>query len=809
MTAMNIIEEFKTYSNNNFEFSPFQTKACLSIIENKHVLVTAHTGSGKTLPGEFSIYYQIKHLNKKVIYTSPIKALSNQKFQEFSKKFPDFEVGILTGDIKHNPQADLLIMTTEILQNHCFKINSNCSHLDFNMDLNNELGSVIFDEVHYIDDVDRGTVWEQTMIMLPDHVPFVMLSATIGKKESFANWISTIKNKDVVICSTEQRVVPLEFYEYFNIPITYVDTIRDKTKKQLFQNKLKSHLNLIKSNSTFNKSVINSTRKCVHELSKDNYRVHQKFVLNELMKHLKENDMFPCLCFVFSRKQVEFIASQITTNLFMEDEKDYSIEPIFRQLLVSKITNWKEYMELPEYQTYLALLEKGIGVHHAGMLPVFKETIEILYDKKYIKALIATETFAIGLNMPTRSVIFTSLYKHDGFQLRKLHSHEFIQMAGRAGRRGIDTKGNVILMTNCYDPYSENEYQQLFYNKPKVLKSKFKINYNLILNFLETKSIEQLVKLVQNSMMNVDIIFQINESKKNLEYYKNQIENNNKLVHELEFDLFEFFNNYHELIYKIEHSKNKEKKRFIRQKNEIEINEREKMNYLDLYENIMKLKYDEKKEKEILYYAETFVENQVNAIVHILKKECFVNDENKLSQYGINASHLHELPCLIFSEFYEKYLKHDMLNETNILCILSCFYELKIKDELKVNNPPFLKNEIEFLNNKINYYKDYELKHEIYINNDTKLQYDLMELMKNWYENVNNNTDALFFFDKLKNEYDIFIGDFIKACLKIVNMINEIKIICQNDNNYNLLEKIETIQKQIQKNIVSNSSLYL
>ena len=806
---MEIIEEFKTYSNNNFEFSPFQIKACLSIIKNKHVLITAHTGSGKTLPGEFSIYYQIKHLNKKVIYTSPIKALSNQKFQEFSKKFPDFEVGILTGDIKHNPEADLLIMTTEILQNHCFKINNNCSYLDFNMDLNNELGSVIFDEVHYIDDVDRGTVWEQTMIMLPDHVPFVMLSATIGKKESFANWISTIKNKEVVICSTEQRVVPLEFYEYFNVPTKYVDNIKDKTKKQLFQNKLKQQLNLIKTNQSFNKSVINSTKKCLHEMSKDNYRVHQKFVLNELMEHLKQNDMFPCLCFVFSRKQVELIANQITTNLFLEDEKDYSVEPIFRQLLVSKITNWKEYIELPEYQTYLNLLEKGIGVHHAGMLPVFKETIEILYDKKYIKALIATETFAIGLNMPTRSVIFTSLYKHDGVQLRKLHSHEFIQMAGRAGRRGIDTKGNVILMTNCYEPYSENEYQQLFYNKPKVLKSKFKINYNLILNFLETKSYEQLVKMVQNSMMNVDILYQINESNKIIDDYKKQIENNNKLIQQLDFDLIDFFNNYFDLLYKIEYSKNKEKKRLTKQKNEIEINEKKKMEYLDLYENHKQIKNKEKKEREILYYAEHFVENQINAIIYILKKECFVNDENKLSSYGINSSHIHELPCLVFNDFYEKYLKQNILNETEILCILSCFYELKIKDENKVIIPLFLKNEIKFINNRINYYKDYELKHEIYINNEIELQYDLMELMKDWYENINNNKDALIFFDKLKNTYDIFIGDFIKACLKIVNMINEIKILCQNDNNYNLLEKIETIQQNIQKNIVSNSSLYL
>ena len=132
-------------------------------------------------------------------------------------------------------------------------------------------------------------------------------------------------------------------------------------------------------------------------------------------------------------------------------------------------------------------------------------------------------------------------------------------MAGRAGRRGIDTKGNVILMTNCYDPYSENEYQQLFYNKPKVLKSKFKINYNLILNFLETKSYQQLVEMVQNSMMNVDIIYQINESKKNIENYNIQIQQNNKLIQQLDFDLISFFNNYHELLYKIEHSKNKEK----------------------------------------------------------------------------------------------------------------------------------------------------------------------------------------------------------------------------------------------------------
>ena len=183
MNSSIYINEFKTETKNNFTFSEFQSKACDAIVNDKHVLVTAHTGSGKTLPAEFAIYYFIKYKNKKVIYTSPIKALSNQKYKEFYEKFPGIQVGILTGDIKHNPNADLLIMTTEILQNNCFKKNNRGLYLDFNINIEEELGCVIFDEVHYIDDMDRGTVWEQTMIMLPDNVPFVMLSATIGQKE--------------------------------------------------------------------------------------------------------------------------------------------------------------------------------------------------------------------------------------------------------------------------------------------------------------------------------------------------------------------------------------------------------------------------------------------------------------------------------------------------------------------------------------------------------------------------------------------------------------------------------------------------
>ena len=183
----------------------------------------------------------------------------------------------------------------------------------------------------------------------------------------------------------------------------------------------------IKDPHGYNQETLVKTSQCIREISKDNFRIHRKYVMNSVLMHLRDHDMFPSLFFVFSRKQVESIAKDISVSLFDENEKDYRAEPIIRQLIVSKIKNWKEYIELPEYKFYVDLLEKGIAVHHAGMLPIFREIIEILYDKKYIKCLIATETFAIGLNMPTRTVVFTSVYKHDGHSIRRIKSHEFVK----------------------------------------------------------------------------------------------------------------------------------------------------------------------------------------------------------------------------------------------------------------------------------------------------------------------------------------------------------------------------------------------
>ena len=806
---MDVIQDFKTHTNNDFQFSDFQDNACIAIKENKHVLVTAHTGSGKTLPALFAIYYWVHVMGKKVIYTSPIKALSNQKYKEMKEQFPDMEVGILTGDIKHNPEAQVLIMTTEILQNHCYKQKNRGAYLDFQMNLHEELGCVIFDEVHYIDDMDRGTIWEQTMMMLPNHVPYVMLSATIGQKEIFAKWVQVMTHKDVVICHHDKRVVPLTFYEYFTVPNKYVDNIQDKNKKKLFVEKTRSSLRVIKTPDTYNYAELNQTKKCALELHKDRYDVRQKYVLNECLRELRDKDMFPALLFVFSRKQVEHLATQITTPLYLENEKDAYISSFVRQTIVNTFTNWREYVELPEYTFYVDLLEKGIGIHHAGMLPVFREIMEILYEKKHIKCLIATETFAIGLNMPTRTTIFSSLYKHDGTQLRLLQSHEFTQMAGRAGRRNLDKVGHVVLLTNLYDTPSEGEYKVLFQGTPKVLKSKFRITYHVLLNYLHEYSEEDFIQMVQSSMMNTDIDKQIHRCNTNIIQYQEEEKKYQSMIDALPFDAMDYFQQYESLQEKIKYSKNKERKRLSNQLRSMEEQDHRKLKQKHLYDTLQEQIKQRREEESARCFAENYIKDQIHGLYDILKSNHFIDETHQPTQKGLNTCYIHEIPCLVFSDFYEEFHKLKHLNEVNLLCLLCCFYDLKVKDDFKVHIPPFLKDELRYIDGKINQYADHELRYNVYVTCKYKLQYDLMDSMKQWYESVDDSAKSVSFFQDLKREKDIFIGDFMKCCMKIVNMCNELKIYGTNDNQFDFVEKVNTIQNNIQKNIVSNQSFYL
>jgi superfamily II RNA helicase len=775
----------------SFQLSEFQIKANEAIDNGHHVLITAHTGSGKTLPAEYAIKY-FTEKGKKVIYTSPIKALSNQKYSEFIKKFPNLNIGIMTGDNKHNPDADVIIMTTEILQNNLFKSNQN-AYLKIEMDIENELGCVIFDEIHYIDDADRGTVWEQSIILLPDHIQMVMLSATIGEKERFAGWIESIKNKKVVICSTDKRVVPLNFYTYFTVPNKLINTIQPPYKK-IFESKNNVLDPIIKNID----EVIEKNKKCLQYLKTNDIEVSRKFVINELCLQLRDKEMFPALFFIFSRKQVQEYANDLQIPLFCKDEKDYMAEPVCRQLLVSRVSNWKEYICLPEYQYYINLLEKGIGIHHAGMLPIFREMMEILYDKKFIKVLFATETFAIGLNMPTKTVCFTSLFKHDGNSLRQLYSHEFIQMAGRAGRRNIDTIGHVILLTNLYKSLDTGEYFKLLNSPPKIIKSKFKINYSLILHYLNHYSIDECIVNIKKSMMYQDIINEIKYSNNKIVEYQSEIEVQQKfLKNERECITYIDFKN------DLCNAKNKMRREILNNIYCIESEIRDIVQQVDNYNRIQELITLIKNEEKAIIYAENYITFQVNFIHNILQNNGYI-ENNILSKKGNDACYIREIHPLIFCDLYNKYNGFEDYSYIDIFCILSCLYDIKITDDYKDFNPTFLIDELKFINERIYYYYDEEVKYQL-VYNEQILQYDLMRYIKIWMEECNTESGSIQLIDKLKKEKGVFTGDFIKCCLKLVNISKEIECMCTNS----LKEKLIEGKTKLLKFICSNESLYI
>ena len=321
------------YEQFPFELSEFQKKSIQAIKNGDHSLVTAHTGSGKTVPAEFAINYFHKK-GKKIIYTTPIKALSNQKLYDMRLKFPHIDFGILTGDSKDNPDADVLIMTTEILRNTLFNkcILNNEEHikdnipLHFEMDIENELALVVFDEVHYIADEGRGEVWEQSILLLPPHVQLLMLSATIHNPEKFASWVENEKkkqggDKNVILSSTTERVVPLIHYGWFTGPKSIYKMAKGKDIENILIKNTNKLLTLKDDKGDIKDNNYNSLYAIKTYISKQYIHINRSFVLNKLIKYLYENDMLPALCFVFSRKQVEVCADEINVSLF-DDESD-------------------------------------------------------------------------------------------------------------------------------------------------------------------------------------------------------------------------------------------------------------------------------------------------------------------------------------------------------------------------------------------------------------------------------------------------------------------------------------------------------
>src|SRR3989338_11154139 len=443
-----------------FTLDQFQIDAIASIEKNHSVVVSAQTGTGKTLIADYLIN-KFVNLGKRVVYTAPIKALSNQKYKDFKEDFGNDKVGIITGDVVINSTAEILVMTTEIYRNMLITKDPAVKDIAF----------VVFDEIHYINDIERGTVWEESIIFSPEHIRFLCLSATIPNAREFADWISSIKHHTVDVIKYAQRAVPLTHNLY------------DPSFGIVNAEEFKKLKNIPEYNDVFKGKNRKTKREKIKKLAKS---VHI-----ELVHEIK--DKLPAVFFVFSRKECETKAKEL---FLKEDFADPKEKKSILELFNSKITD--DVKNLSSVRQLKTVVTKGIAYHHAGLLPILKDIVEELFAKNLIKVLYCTETFAVGVNYPAKTVCFNTLEKFDGITFRYLNSKEYFQLAGRAGRRGIDKVGYAIAIVD--KNYCDVDKIILFTSQDvEPIISQFKLTYNTVLNMIKSHNQDEIEVILKSN----------------------------------------------------------------------------------------------------------------------------------------------------------------------------------------------------------------------------------------------------------------------------------------------------------------------
>ncbi|XP_060175054.1 DExH-box ATP-dependent RNA helicase DExH11 isoform X2 [Lycium barbarum] len=492
-----------------FELDPFQKEAIYHLEKGNSVFVAAHTSAGKTVVAEYAFALAAKHCTR-AVYTAPIKTISNQKYRDFCGKF---DVGLLTGDISLRPEASCLIMTTEILRSMLYR----------GADMIRDIEWVIFDEVHYVNDVERGVVWEEVIIMLPRHINFVLLSATVPNTIEFADWIGRTKQKPIHVTGTTKRPVPLEHCLFYSGEFYKVCENEEflphgfKAAKDVHKKKTASSASggtsLRPGSSTAADKVRGQRRDSSSQAKQHKHSGPQKFgnfgagwgtqsnVLGQnvmglrrseaslwltLINKLLKKSLLPVVIFCFSKNRCDKSADKIPgTDLTSSSEK--SEIRIFCDKAFSRLKGSDR--NLPQIVRIQSLLHRGIGVHHAGLLPIVKEVVEMLFCRGLVKVLFSTETFAMGVNAPARTVVFDSVRKFDGKEFRQLLPGEYTQMAGRAGRRGLDKNGTVVVMCRDEIPY-ESDLKNVIVGTATRLASQFRLTYIMILHLLRVEELK-------------------------------------------------------------------------------------------------------------------------------------------------------------------------------------------------------------------------------------------------------------------------------------------------------------------------------
>ena len=464
-----------------FPMDDFQEQACQALEDGSGVLVAAPTGAGKTVVGEFAIHLAIAK-GQKVFYTTPIKALSNQKFAELVKRYGKERVGLLTGDNNQNSEAQVVVMTTEVLRNMIYA----------NSETLKELGFVVMDEVHYLADRFRGAVWEEVILHLPKDVLVISLSATVSNAEEFGAWLDEVRGNTRIVVS-EHRPVPLHQHVLFGAEIL-----------ELFEtgsNQMRVNPELTQKHQARTRGPIAGRGKWGGKKysGADRERLQRQFPRldkAEIVQRLNDLELLPAIFFIFSRAGCDAAVSACRREGLRLTSRDEQQE--IRTIVESRCSSISDDdLDTLGYHEWLESLERGYASHHAGLLPAFKEVVEELFLRKLIKIVFATETLALGINMPARTVVLERLDKFNGESRVNITAGEYTQLTGRAGRRGIDIEGHsVVLWGAQLDP---NIVASLASKRTYPLNSSFRPTYNMAVNLISAFGKERAAKVLERS----------------------------------------------------------------------------------------------------------------------------------------------------------------------------------------------------------------------------------------------------------------------------------------------------------------------
>ena len=850
-----------------FPLSAFQKHAISAIVEGHHVLVCAPTGSGKTLPAEFAIRHFIRQ-NRRVIYTTPIKALSNQKYHEFSQKFAPLgiSVGLCTGDIKTNPTADLLIMTAEILNNRLFTMESSVSQsstsqsstsqlrstpdnavrmsLSFEMNIETELAAVIMDEVHYINDESRGHVWEQTILTLPPQIQMIMLSATLDGPEKFAEWIETTRPpgpvpyiKQVYLAQTHARIVPLTHYVYFpSAPQSITKAVKTTPLESIVKQQTNNLITLQSAHNVFQPAgykIANQLCEVWHETLKSH--VPRKHLLNSLATFMRGSDdmdiddtMLPAIVFTLSRKQVEESAHELTANILAFDSKiPYTAAHECEQIL-RRLPNWREYAELPEYKSLVKLLEKGVGIHHSGMIPILREIVELRISEKKIFMLFATESFAIGLDCPIRTAVFTGVTKFDGSEDRFLLPHEYTQMAGRAGRRGIDTVGNVVHLPLLFRKGmpSELAFREILSNKPQILVSKFHIDYKMVLSLLKKGVYADFHQFAERSMSKTNLDKETDQQARYLAQITQELGLLKTGLRHIRTPL-DICKEYEGLNEQVGKFANKKRKEIERRMVAIKDQHRYILDDMRLFAKVNVLDTILAETEAEIRTTASYLKTQTEQVCCILSDFGILQKKNRedeeiyelSSPLGLIASQFAEVHPVPLAQLILKMNWFRGWTAKQLVGLLSVFVDVRFPENARTFDPQssdaMVKDAISLVDGFYDEIRHEELERGCYtgIVYEGVLCFDMADTMMEWCGLSEENECKSWLRDLVAS--NVSAGDFAKACTKLSATAKEIIAMCETmvpvvgSMALELAHTLCEIDSLILKHIATTQSLYL